>query len=82
MVHPSRLTDEAWSNSIVEMIGRKSPDIFAAQINALLAGRMLTPVLAALKCPTMMLCGREDALERPRRASRDGRAGCRTEQVW
>jgi pimeloyl-ACP methyl ester carboxylesterase len=60
IVHPSRLSDEAFINSIVEMIARKTADIFAAQINALLERPDAAPVLRSLRCPTMILCGRED----------------------
>lgn len=61
MVHPSRLTDEPLIESIVEMLARKSPEIFAGQIKALLARPDATPLLAAARCPTLVLCGREDA---------------------
>ncbi len=60
IVHPARLSDEAFINSIVEMIARKTADIFAAQINALLNRPDAAPVLSALRSPTVILCGRED----------------------
>ena len=61
MVHPSRLADAPLIESIVEMLGRKSPETFAGQINALLGRPDATPVLAAVRCPTLVLCGHEDA---------------------
>jgi pimeloyl-ACP methyl ester carboxylesterase len=61
MVHPSRLMDKLLIGSIVEMLGRKSPGIFAGQIKALLGRPDATPVLAAAQCPTLVLCGRQDA---------------------
>jgi pimeloyl-ACP methyl ester carboxylesterase len=61
MVHPSRLADAPLIESIVEMLARKSSEIFAGQIKALLGRPDATPVLAATKCPTLVLCGREDA---------------------
>ncbi len=61
MVHPSRLTDGPLLESIVEMMGRKTPEIFTGQIKALLGRPDATPVLAAIRCPTLVLCGREDA---------------------
>ncbi|MGC2331950.1 MAG: alpha/beta hydrolase [Candidatus Acidiferrales bacterium] len=61
MVHSSRLTDEPLIESIVGMLARKSPEIFAGQIKALLGRPDATPVLAAARCPTLVLCGREDA---------------------
>jgi len=60
IVHPSRLSDEAFINFIIEMIARKTPEIFAAQINALLNRPDAAPVLSAVRCPTVILCGRED----------------------
>ena len=60
IVHPARLSDEVFITSIVEMIARKTPEIFAAQINALLERPDAAPLLAALRRPTMILCGRED----------------------
>lgn len=60
MVHPARLSDTPLIEAIVEMLGRKSPEIFVAQIQALLARPDATAVLAAVRCPTLVLCGRED----------------------
>lgn len=60
MVHPGRLADEALLNSILDMIGRKSADVFAAQIKALLERPDATPLLEKIHCPTMVLCGRQD----------------------
>jgi len=61
MVHPSRLRDKALIDSIVEMLARKTPEIYAAQIKALLERPNATPVLSAIRCPTLVLCGREDS---------------------
>lgn len=60
IVHPDRLADKVLTGAIVEMMGRKSPEIFAAQIKALLGRPNATPVLPAIRCPTLVLCGRED----------------------
>jgi pimeloyl-ACP methyl ester carboxylesterase len=65
MVHPARLSDERLIGAIVEMFARKTPAIFAAQINALLGRPDATPVLCGMRCPTMVLCGREDAWSLP-----------------
>jgi pimeloyl-ACP methyl ester carboxylesterase len=61
IIHPDRMADNALVGAIVEMMGRKTPEIFAAQIKALLQRPDATPVLAAVRCPTLVLCGREDA---------------------
>ena len=60
MVHPTRLNTPLY-DSILDMIERNTPDMFAAQINALLTRPDATPVLSAVRCPTLVLCGREDA---------------------
>ena len=60
IVHPARLADQPLVDSIVEMICRKTPEIFAAQIKALLERPDAAPVLASVRCPTLVLCGRED----------------------
>jgi len=61
MVHPDRLSDRALLDSILTMIARKTPDIFAAQIKALLARPDATPLLEKIQCPALILCGRQDA---------------------
>jgi pimeloyl-ACP methyl ester carboxylesterase len=61
MVHPSRLGDAPLIDAIIEMFGRKSPDVFAGQIKALLDRPDAMPVLVGARCPTMVMCGREDA---------------------
>lgn len=61
MVHMDRLADKALMNAILDMIERKSPDTFAAQIKALLERPDATGLLPQISCPTLLLCGREDA---------------------
>ncbi len=61
MVNPPRLNDMALVESILAMIERSSPEIFAAQIRALLARPDATDVLTAIRCPTLVMCGRQDA---------------------
>ena len=61
MVHPSRLSDTNLISSIVEMFARKTPEIFAGQIKALLDRPDARAILSAVGCPTLVLCGREDS---------------------
>lgn len=61
MVHPSRLADRPLMDDLLAMIARSTPDRFARQIAALLARPDASPVLAAIRCPTLVLCGRDDA---------------------
>jgi uncharacterized protein (TIGR02246 family) len=60
MVHPARIDTPLFA-SIIEMIERKTPDIFAAQIRALLARPDAGAQLLAIDCPTLVLCGRQDS---------------------
>ncbi|MGF6744780.1 alpha/beta fold hydrolase [Paraburkholderia sp. MM5482-R1] len=46
--------------SILDMIERSSPEQFDAQIHALLGRPDATGLLAGIRCPTLLLCGRED----------------------
>lgn len=61
MVHPDRLSDSTLMNAILDMIERKTPDIYEAQIKALLFRPDACALLPRIKCPTLLLCGRQDA---------------------
>ncbi|MFO7277198.1 MAG: alpha/beta fold hydrolase [Pseudomonadota bacterium] len=61
MIHPSRLQDRALIDPILDMIARKTPEIFEAQIRALLGRPDAVSLLPQIRCPTLVLCGREDA---------------------
>jgi len=61
MVHPDRLHDPALVEAILAMIGRQTPDSYAAQIDALLARPDVTDLLRGLGVPTLVACGRQDA---------------------
>jgi pimeloyl-ACP methyl ester carboxylesterase len=66
MVHPSRRNTPLFER-IVEMFARKTPDHYAAQIEALLNRPDAEPLLAGIRCPTLLLCGRDDAWSPPAR---------------
>ena len=61
MVHPSRLKDAELMNGIYDMLARKTPEHFAAQIDALLNRPDAADVLAAIRCPTLIACGEQDS---------------------
>jgi pimeloyl-ACP methyl ester carboxylesterase len=67
MVHPARLTDAELVGPILDMFERRTPDLFAMQIKALLGRPDATAVLPTLRCPTLVLCGREDVWAPPPR---------------
>jgi pimeloyl-ACP methyl ester carboxylesterase len=66
MVHPSR-HDGPVFEAVLDMFERQTPDIFAAQINALLNRPDCSELLGTIRCPTLLLCGREDAWSPPSR---------------
>jgi len=61
MVHPGRLQDAALIEDILRMFERKTADLFAAQIRALLARPDASGVLQSLAMPTLISCGRQDS---------------------
>jgi pimeloyl-ACP methyl ester carboxylesterase len=67
MVYPSRLSDAVLVNAILDMIARKTPELYAAQTKALIQRPDATPLLAKIRCPTLVLCGREDLWSPPHR---------------
>jgi pimeloyl-ACP methyl ester carboxylesterase len=65
MIAPHRIHDTALVNSIIEMMSRKTPAIFAAQVRALLARPDATAVLDQIRCPALLLTGEEDGWSPP-----------------
>ncbi|MBM3560393.1 MAG: alpha/beta fold hydrolase [Alphaproteobacteria bacterium] len=63
-IHPGRMQDTALAEAIMAMTGRVGPDNFRRQQLALLPARAVDrrPALAEIRCPTLVLCGREDVL--------------------
>jgi len=69
MVHPDRLNEAALMETIYAMLARATPEVFAAQITALLQRPDRSALLPGISVPTLVLCGREDSwstLERHR----------------
>ena len=60
MVHVDHLDTPVFAD-ILAMIERRTPDEFAAQIDALVQRPNAREVLAGLRCPTLLACGRQDA---------------------
>lgn len=65
MVHPARLGDAALIDAILDMFERTTPDIFAAQIHALLSRPDACGLLEDIRCPTLVLCGAQDSWSLP-----------------
>ena len=65
MVHPARLGDAALVERILAMFSRKSAEVFAAQITALLTRPDASDVLRNLQVPTLLGCGAQDSWSPP-----------------
>ena len=65
MIDSRRINDAALVNAIVEMMSRKTPAIFAAQVRALLARPDASAILEQIHCPALLLTGREDGWSPP-----------------
>lgn len=59
MVRPERIGDPVFE-AILQMIARNTPDMFESQIRALLARPDATALLPLIRCPVLLLCGRDD----------------------
>lgn len=66
MLHPDFLGGPV-HEAVLAMIERQSVERFAAQQRALLGRPDAGEVLAGIRCPTLLLCGREDAWSPPAR---------------
>jgi pimeloyl-ACP methyl ester carboxylesterase len=61
-VHPSRLADPAVADVVREMARDRGPAAFIRQQRAIMSRADSRPRLAAIRCPTAVICGRQDAL--------------------
>jgi len=61
MVHPRRLQDARLMNAIYAMVERRTVQQFEAQIVALIGRPDAADVLAGIRCPTLVVCGEQDA---------------------
>jgi len=65
MVHPERLADRAFTGRISAMVQSYTLAEFEGQIHALLNRPDLYGLLPAIRCPTLVACGRQDAWAPP-----------------
>jgi pimeloyl-ACP methyl ester carboxylesterase len=61
-VHPRRIDDHAVADIVRAMARDSGADVFARQQRAIMSRADSRPRLAAIRCPTVVVCGREDAL--------------------
>jgi pimeloyl-ACP methyl ester carboxylesterase len=65
MIDSRRINDTVLVNAIIEMMSRKTPGIFAAQVRALLGRPDVSAALEQIQCPALLLTGREDGWSPP-----------------
>ena len=70
MLSPEHRNDPRLVQAVFDMVGRMSGQIYAAQTRALLDRPDATEVLKGIACPTLLLCGKEDAWSPPERHRR------------
>ncbi|APP76688.1 alpha/beta hydrolase [Xanthomonas vesicatoria ATCC 35937] len=61
MLHPARIADAGLMQDLSAMVQRQTAQSFAGQVNALLERPDAAPVLAQIRCPTLLGVGRQDA---------------------
>jgi pimeloyl-ACP methyl ester carboxylesterase len=61
-IHKSRLADEQLVTTVKEMSRNIGRDAFIRQEEAIMSRADSRPLLAAIACPTLVLCGRQDAV--------------------
>jgi pimeloyl-ACP methyl ester carboxylesterase len=62
MVHPSRVDDQPLVAEIKDMADRVGVPAFIRQQRAIMSRPDSRPDLKNVRCPTLVLCGRDDAL--------------------
>lgn len=62
LVHPDRLTDKALTDAVMGMAERIGKDAFLFQQAAIMGRPDSRPHLPRYACPTLVACGRQDAL--------------------
>src|SRR3989304_2826054 len=62
LIHADRLNETALTGEVMAMAERIGRDAFLRQQTAIMARPDGRPLLAHIACPTLILCGRQDAL--------------------
>lgn len=62
LIHESRLEDEALTGVVLAMAERIGKDAFIRQQKAIMGRPDSRPSLVAIRCPALVICGRQDAL--------------------
>jgi pimeloyl-ACP methyl ester carboxylesterase len=62
LLHPDRLQDDGLTATVTAMAEAVGQQAFLRQQQALMTRADLRPLLGKIGCPTLVLCGRQDAL--------------------
>jgi pimeloyl-ACP methyl ester carboxylesterase len=65
MLHPSRVKDARLTKTIRDMAERTGVEAYLRQQRAIISRPDFRPELPMIKCPTLVLCGRQDQLTPP-----------------
>jgi pimeloyl-ACP methyl ester carboxylesterase len=65
LIHPDRMADEAFVRSVLGQMERVGVDGYAREQEAIINRPDSRPDLAAIRCPTLVVCGRQDVLTPP-----------------
>ena len=61
-IHPSRLQDPAVADVVRAMARDEGADVFIRQQRAIMSRADSRPLLASIRCPAIVVCGRDDQL--------------------
>jgi pimeloyl-ACP methyl ester carboxylesterase len=83
LIHPARLADKPLVDAVLQMAMDTGVEAFKRQQMAIMARPDNLPLLSSIRCPTLVLVGREDALTPPALAQEiaGGIAGSRLEII-
>jgi pimeloyl-ACP methyl ester carboxylesterase len=62
LVHPGRLADQKLVSTITKMVEKTGKEAFVREERAIMNRADSLPLLRSIGCPTLVLCGRQDAL--------------------
>jgi pimeloyl-ACP methyl ester carboxylesterase len=62
LLHPDRLDDVDLTGAVADMATELGPEVFVRQVRAIISRPEALSGLSAYRCPTLVLCGREDAI--------------------
>ncbi|HTY95281.1 MAG TPA: alpha/beta fold hydrolase [Steroidobacteraceae bacterium] len=69
VVHPAHCANAALMQGLAQMYARFTPEDYECEVRALLNRPDPRPVLATIRCPTLVLSGREDPLCTPEQSA-------------